>query len=156
MFHGHNKRTMAKDCTVHSEAQSAAWKIRQATAKSAGCTQWHSLDSANWCPVVRFAGSVSAEKQCVSREGALRAVTLDAAYSLGLEHEVGSIVPGKLADFTILGDNPVTCPASRIKDIAVWGTVHEGRKLPVKQQGNDRAALGPDMDDSVGFESPIG
>jgi hypothetical protein len=73
-------------------------------------------------------------------------VTLDAAYSLGLEKKVGSIVPGKLANFTILGDNPVTCDAAGIKDIPVWGTVHEGRVLPVKRLGQTRASLGPARD----------
>ncbi len=45
---------------------------------------------------------------------------------------MGSIVPGKLANFTILEDNPLTVDAGKIKDIPVWGTVHEGRVLPVK------------------------
>jgi predicted amidohydrolase YtcJ len=77
-------------------------------------------------------GRVAAPEQRVTREGALKAVTLEAAYSLQLEKEVGSIVPGKLANFTILADNPVTCDAAKIKDITVWGTVHEGRVFPVK------------------------
>jgi predicted amidohydrolase YtcJ len=77
-------------------------------------------------------GRVAAPEQRVSREGALKAVTLEAAYSLHLEKEMGSIVPGKLANFTILADNPVTCAAAKIKDIAVVGTVHEGRVFPVK------------------------
>lgn len=86
------------------------------------------------CGVNRFtqSGRVAAPEQCVSREGALKAVTLDAAYSLQLEKEMGSIVPGKLANFTILADNPVTCEAAKIKDIAVVGTIHEGRVFPVK------------------------
>jgi len=98
-----------------------------------------------WCGVNRTtpSGRVAGATQRVSREGALKAVTLEAAYSLGLEKEAGSIVPGKLANFTILADNPVTCEASKIKDIAVWGTVAEGRKLPVKREGNTHAALGP-------------
>ena len=62
---------------------------------------------------------------------ALKAVTLDAAYSLRLENEVGSITPGKLANLTILGDNPLTVDPAKLKDIAVWGTVQEGRVLPV-------------------------
>ena len=66
----------------------------------------------------------------MSRLGALKAVTLDAAYSLGLEEQVGSIEPGKLANFTILEENPVTVDPMAIKDIAVWGTVQEGRVLP--------------------------
>lgn len=87
------------------------------------------------CGVNRItpSGRVAGENQRVSREGALRAVTLDAAYSLQMEKEVGSIVPGKLANFTILADNPVTCDAEKIKDIAVIATVHEGRVFPVKK-----------------------
>jgi predicted amidohydrolase YtcJ len=97
------------------------------------------------CAVNRttVSGRVAGEDQRSSREGALKAITLEAAYSLGLEDEVGSIVPGKLANFTILSDNPVTVPAGEIKDIEVWGTVHEGRKLPVQHQDVAKAALGP-------------
>jgi predicted amidohydrolase YtcJ len=81
---------------------------------------------------VTTSGRVAAPEQRVSREGALRSVTLEAAYSLRMEDEVGSIERGKLANFTILGDNPVTCDPEVIKDIPVWGTVHEGRVLPVE------------------------
>ncbi|MAT68728.1 MAG: amidohydrolase [Planctomycetaceae bacterium] len=89
-----------------------------------------------WCGVNRIttSGRVAAPDQRVSREAALRAVTLDAAYSLKMENAIGSIVAGKLANFTILGDNPVTCEADAIKDISVWGTVHEGRVLPVAKR----------------------
>jgi hypothetical protein len=76
-------------------------------------------------------GNLRGPEQRVSRLGALKAVTIEAAYSLQMEKEVGSIAPGKLANFTILADNPVTVDPMRIKDIAVWGTVHEGRVLPV-------------------------
>jgi len=86
-----------------------------------------------WCAVNRktSSGRVAAPGQRVSREGALRAVTLDAAYSLRMEQEVGSIEVGKRANFTILKDNPVTCDPDAIKDIEVWGTVMEGQVLPV-------------------------
>jgi predicted amidohydrolase YtcJ len=95
-----------------------------------------------WAAVNRVTndGNVRAPEQRVSRLGALKAVTLDAAYSLQLEKEVGSIVPGKLANFTILADNPVTTDPMKIKDIAVWGTVHEGRVLPVKREAPARAS----------------
>lgn len=75
-------------------------------------------------------GRVAAPEQRASRLGALKAVTLDAAYSLRLEDEIGSITAGKRANFTILDDNPLTVDAAEIKDIGVWGTVHEGRVLP--------------------------
>ncbi len=87
-----------------------------------------------WAGVNRVTneGNVRGPDQRVSRLGALKAVTLDAAYSLQLEKDVGSIVSGKLANFTILDENPVTSDPLKIKDIKVWGTVHEGRILPVK------------------------
>lgn len=45
--------------------------------------------------------------------------------------KTGSIVPGKLANFTVLADNPLAVDPSKIKDIAVVATVQEGRVLPV-------------------------
>ena len=89
-----------------------------------------------WSAVNRLTndGNLRAPEQRVSRLGALRAVTLDAAYSLQLEKEIGSIVSGKLANFTILSENPVTCDSLKIKNIAVRGTVHEGRVLSVLGQ----------------------
>ena len=98
------------------------------------------------CGVNRIttSGRVAGEDQRVSREGALKAVTLEAAYSLQLENKVGSIVAGKLANFTILDDNPVTCDPKKINDIGIWGTIHDGRFLPVMQfAGNAQTALGP-------------
>ena len=75
-------------------------------------------------------GRVAASDQRATRLGALKGVTLSAAHSLRMENDMGSIVPGKLANFSILEDNPLTVDASRIKDIKVWGTVSEGRVLP--------------------------
>jgi hypothetical protein len=95
-----------------------------------------------WCAVNRLtsSGRVAGENQKISREGALRAVTLDAAFSHRLEKNMGSIEPGKLANLTILGDNPVTVDPLKIKDIEVWGTVMEGRKLAVGYH-DQRASL---------------
>jgi predicted amidohydrolase YtcJ len=86
-------------------------------------------------------GNVRGPEQRVSRLGALKAVTLDAAYSLQMEKDVGSIVPGKLANFTILADNPLSVEPMKIRDIRVWGTVHEGRVLPIKQPAQARASV---------------
>ena len=104
-----------------------------------------------WTAVNRVTheGNVRAPEQRVSRLGALRAVTLDAAYSLQLEKEVGSIVAGKLANFTVLADNPVTIDPMKIKDIAVWGTVHEGRVLPVKRATATRASAAAAVNDGI-------
>ncbi len=110
-----------------------------------------------WCAVNRItsSGRVAGDNQKASREGALRGVTLDAAYSLRLDHERGSIEAGKLANFTILDGNPVTVDAMQIKDIAVWGTVMEGRKLPVGYLIRQKASLGraDKVPDTVRFAS---
>jgi len=106
-----------------------------------------------WAGVNRITndGNLRGPQQRVSRLGALKAVTLDAAYSLQLEKEVGSIVPGKLANFTILADNPLTVEPLKIKDVVIWGTVHEGRVLPVKRNAShgQTTELGPVLDEEA-------
>jgi predicted amidohydrolase YtcJ len=49
-----------------------------------------------------------------------------------LEEEVGSITPGKLANFTVLAENPLKVSPETIGDIKIWGTVHEGRVFPLQ------------------------
>jgi predicted amidohydrolase YtcJ len=66
----------------------------------------------------------------VSVEQALRMITTDAAYSLGIEDKVGSIAAGKFADFTVLEASPYDVDPLKIRDIKVWGTVLGGRVLP--------------------------
>jgi len=82
---------------------------------------------------ITFNGNISAPEQRVTRMGALKAVTIEAAYSWQMEKQIGSIEPGKLANFTVLEDNPLTVDALKIKDIKVWGTMHEGKVIPVKK-----------------------
>jgi predicted amidohydrolase YtcJ len=86
-----------------------------------------------WAAVNRVtpSGRVAGPDQRVSVQDALEAVTIDAAYSLRLEDEVGSITPGKLANFTVLEADPFAVDPMKIKDIGVWGTVLEGRVQPV-------------------------
>ena len=47
-----------------------------------------------------------------------------------MEKELGSIAPGKLANFTVLGEDPYAVDPARLKDIPVLGTVYEGRWFP--------------------------
>jgi predicted amidohydrolase YtcJ len=86
------------------------------------------------CAVNRttVSGRVAGPDQRISPEAALRAVTRDAAFSLRLEHEVGTIETGKRANLTVLAEDPLSVPHDKIKDIKVLATVQEGRVLPVK------------------------
>jgi predicted amidohydrolase YtcJ len=78
-----------------------------------------------------FSKAVLGPAERVSALQALRMVTIDAAFSLGVEDKVGSIAPGKFADFTVLEADPLVVPVAAIRDIKVWGTVLGGRKFPV-------------------------
>ena len=70
--------------------------------------------------------------EALSKQEALEAITIDAAYALGLEAELGSIKPGKRADFTILESNPMDVPGEDWPEIGVWGVVLSGNKRPLQ------------------------
>jgi predicted amidohydrolase YtcJ len=82
-----------------------------------------------WAAVNRIGsdGRVWGEEQRLSLDLALRAITIEAAYSLGLEDEIGSIEVGKRADFTVLERDPYAVAPTELADIPVWGTVLGGR-----------------------------
>ena len=80
---------------------------------------------------INFANQVAGPNQRVSPIAALRGVTLDAAFIMGLEDDYGSISEGKLANFTILSENPLTVNPERIKDIDVISTIVEGEHYPI-------------------------
>ncbi len=82
-----------------------------------------------WCAVNRETpkGRVLGEAERISVADALRAITIGAAYTLKLDHEIGSIETGKRADFSILEDDPTEVDAADLKDIRIWGVVQGGR-----------------------------
>lgn len=82
-----------------------------------------------WCAVNRrtASGRLLGAHERIGVEDALRAITLGAAYTLHLDHEVGTIECGKRADFAVLGDDPLTVAPEQLKDIPVWGTMQGGR-----------------------------
>jgi hypothetical protein len=60
---------------------------------------------------------------------ALALYTTEAAFAMHREHDIGSLEPGKLADFVILDRNPLTTEPERITDIRVLATVVGGQPV---------------------------
>ena len=102
-----------------------------------------------WCAAERLnvqENRVAARNQRISIERALSGVTIESAYCLGLENEIGSIKPQKKANFAILEDDPMDVkrfqdkPDNRLdnrpilKDVGVWGCVFEGKKFHLEPE----------------------
>ena len=60
-------------------------------------------------------------------EEALHAITLGAAWTLRMDHEIGSIETGKHADFVVLDEDPTSVDPLALKDVPIRATVLSGR-----------------------------
>ena len=82
-----------------------------------------------WSQVERksSSGVVIGEHQRIGRLEALRAVTIDAAWQVFMDDQIGSIEPGKLADLVVLSGNPLE--AADIRDLVVDRTFIGGAEV---------------------------
>ena len=64
--------------------------------------------------------------EAVTAGQALRAYTYGSAYASKAEHRKGSIEPGKLADFTVLSEDPTAVGTDRIAGLEVLATIVDG------------------------------
>ncbi len=85
---------------------------------------------AMWTTITRkgkgYEGRLHPE-EALSREQALRFYTINNAYLMFLEEQIGSLEPGKRADFAIVDTDLLTCPVDSIKEIQVLQTYLEGK-----------------------------
>ncbi|MBS1881438.1 MAG: amidohydrolase family protein [Actinobacteria bacterium] len=81
-----------------------------------------------WCCVAResYAGRVIDPDQALTVQEALRMHTLGAAEAIGAGASLGSIAPGKLADFAVLERDPVACATADLRRLRVDLTVAGG------------------------------
>ena len=86
-----------------------------------------------WIAVNRvgLSGKVLGPDERISVMQAMKMITIDAAYTRGVEDKIGSIQTGKFADFTVLEQDPFEVEPMKLRDIPVWGTVLGGRVQPV-------------------------
>ncbi len=71
----------------------------------------------------------------LTREEALRGFTLDAAWSLFLEKEVGSLEVGKRADLVVFARDPMTVPEAEIPKAEIDFTVVDGKVVYERGRG---------------------
>ena len=83
-----------------------------------------------WQSLARHAGlsgAVVGPRQRITREEAICCFTMNGAWALKMEHELGSIEPGKRADLIVLDGDPLTCDEAQIKDLNVRLTMLDGQ-----------------------------
>lgn len=86
-----------------------------------------------WCAVNRLtaSGRVLGASERLSVADALRTITLGAAYTLGMDKEIGSVEIGKYADFCVLTSDPLEVEPEDLKDVVVAGTMVGGHAFDV-------------------------
>ena len=49
-----------------------------------------------------------------------------------MDDEIGTLRPGKKADFTVVDRDPTAVPAGQLRDVVVEATIFEGRVYPIE------------------------
>ncbi|WP_228768524.1 amidohydrolase [Shewanella sp. TC10] len=91
-----------------------------------------------WAAVNRIGLSgtrVMGAQERISVDEALRAITINAAYTARLENEIGTIEVGKYADFAVLDANPYKIDPKELNTIEVDATIYRGSVYPVAKSG---------------------
>lgn len=78
-------------------------------------------------------GQVYDQSERITREQALRMMTINNAYLMFKEKKVGSIEAGKLADFVILSADFMTVPEDKIRSLQALATYVGGKKVFARQ-----------------------
>lgn len=129
----HLEKTLGPDRAARMNAAATAKKqgVNFSIHSDAPVTPLAPLFTA-WCAINRrtASGLVLGEHERISLNDALYAITLGAAYTLKLDHVVGSIESGKFADFAVLEEDPFLVEPDQLKDIKIWGTVVDGIPFP--------------------------
>ncbi len=91
-----------------------------------------------------IAGNVHGAEQAVTLEDALKAITINGAYQLKRDHEIGSLAPGKYADLVELSADVYTVPVDKIVDeVKVLGTWLGGKKIDIDKFVDEVKAIDP-------------
>lgn len=133
------KYAIADDMTaaMGEEASGNQWPLKQLL--DAGVVVSNSSDTPNVSPDWRVGvqssvlregqktGKVSGPHQIISLENAIRSYTINAAWLMREDKIKGSIEPGKLADFCVIGKDIMTVDPHEIMNIPIIMTIVDGK-----------------------------
>ncbi|MEH6365535.1 MULTISPECIES: amidohydrolase [Pseudomonas] len=126
----HRQRTLGFERSRRLEPLASARRLGIPTAvhSDAPVTPLGPLFTA-WCAVMResASGAVLGEQERVSVAEALEMITLGAAYTLRLDHKVGSLEVGKFADMVVLEQDPLAIDPAQLRNVRVLATVLGGK-----------------------------
>ena len=74
-------------------------------------------------------GKIVGKSNKISVEQGLKSLTINAAWQIKMENKIGSIKPGKYADFVVIDQNPIMVDPDKIKDIHVLQTIVNGNTI---------------------------
>jgi len=89
----------------------------------------------------RKGGEPLAPSEQLTVDQALRAMTTNAAWQLGVEEDRGSLEQGKAADLVVLSRNPLDTPAEQFGDIEVLGTWIDGQPVDTRKASRPNLAI---------------
>ena len=72
-------------------------------------------------------------EECITREQAIKALTINIAKQMLIEKERGSISEGKYADFLLVNKDVLSCPKTEIHEAKPAATYFEGKKVFANQ-----------------------
>lgn len=125
----HRRHTLGYERSRRLEPLASARRLGIVTAihSDAPVTPLGPLFTA-WCAVMRetASGEVLGKEERVSVPQALEMITLGAAYTLRLDHLVGSLEIGKFADMVVLDQDPLTIDPAQLRTVRVLATVLGG------------------------------
>lgn len=96
-----------------------------------------------WQSVVRrsrYTREIIAPSECLTREQAIRAATIDGAWLTFDEKRKGSLEVGKLADLAVLDADPLSVKEDDLRTIAAEMTIVDGKVVYEKKPGDNPAA----------------
>jgi predicted amidohydrolase YtcJ len=91
---------------------------------------------AMWVAISRRAKNFDGQlhpEEALTREQAIRFYTINNAHLLFLEDRIGTIEPGKQADFVVIDRDLLNCPEYAIQDTRVLSTYLDGKRIFERQ-----------------------